>query len=240
MRDQSQSPPGRPTVPTAHSYDSSRNPSCQPARRSSSATQHSHESPHHEARKRGVGQRSRQDSRLRDSPPYCFPPRSKTWEKRGDGDPRLKTCAGCGKSFYPKHGNQRYCRPDHRGTGRKLGFTPALNLAPRFCDHCGGEFKPKVANQRFCSLRCQRLGRSRLERQLYRRQGARRARLRPMVATGRVRCARGAACKYAVAGVGGLIAPGQAWDLGHPDGESVGGPEHAVCNRGAPSRRSAA
>jgi hypothetical protein len=52
-----------------------------------------------------------------------------------------------------------------------------------------------------------------------------------------VRCARGAACQYAeeVEGlrVGGLIHPGEAWDLGHADGESVGGPEHAVCNRRA-------
>ena len=42
-----------------------------------------------------------------------------------------------------------------------------------------------------------------------------------------MRCARGAACQYAedVEGVrvGGLIHPGEAWDLGHADGESVGG-----------------
>ena len=50
-----------------------------------------------------------------------------------------------------------------------------------------------------------------------------------------VRCARGAACKFAEDGAGGLIRPGQLWDLGHADGESVGGPEHRECNRGAPS-----
>jgi hypothetical protein len=51
-----------------------------------------------------------------------------------------------------------------------------------------------------------------------------------------VRCARGAACRFAEGGLGGLIRPGQAWDLGHADGESVGGPEHRECNRGAPQR----
>jgi hypothetical protein len=54
---------------------------------------------------------------------------------------------------------------------------------------------------------------------------------------GGVRCARGPFCKFAelVDGllIGGLIRPGQAWDLGHRDGQSLGGPEHAVCNRQA-------
>jgi len=36
--------------------------------------------------------------------------------------------------------------------------------------------------------------------------------------------------------VGGLIAPDARWDLGHADGESVGGPEHRMCNRSAPQR----
>jgi hypothetical protein len=61
-----------------------------------------------------------------------------------------------------------------------------------------------------------------------------------MVAAGLVRCARGAACRRAewIDGelVGGLIDPGESWHLGHPDGESVGGPEHVRCNTGAPSR----
>jgi hypothetical protein len=51
------------------------------------------------------------------------------------------------------------------------------------------------------------------------------------VARGEVRCARGAACKKAelVDGtlVGGLIASGDSWDVGHPDGEEHGGAEHA-------------
>jgi hypothetical protein len=64
--------------------------------------------------------------------------------------------------------------------------------------------------------------------------------LAPLVAQGWVRCARGAGCRRAeiVDGtiVGGLIEPGEKWHLGHPDGESVGGPEHEACNTGAPSR----
>jgi hypothetical protein len=61
--------------------------------------------------------------------------------------------------------------------------------------------------------------------------------LEPVVATRTVRCARGTACLRAelVDGVpvGGLILPGEPWQLGHPDGESVGGPEHRRCNVGA-------
>jgi hypothetical protein len=67
---------------------------------------------------------------------------------------------------------------------------------------------------------------------------ARRRRLEPIVQTGTVRCARGASCKLAelVDGVlvGGFIRG--EWDLGHPDGESAGGPEHRACNRAAPMR----
>lgn len=52
-----------------------------------------------------------------------------------------------------------------------------------------------------------------------------------------MRCARGGACLNAelVDGLelGGLIHPGEAWDLGHADGESVGGPEHLKCDRRA-------
>ena len=63
---------------------------------------------------------------------------------------------------------------------------------------------------------------------------------RPLVASGTVRCARGAACRRAelVDGVlvGGFIEPTELWHLGHADGESVGGPEHVACNTGAPSR----
>jgi hypothetical protein len=64
-----------------------------------------------------------------------------------------------------------------------------------------------------------------------------RSRLVPVVSGGFVRCVRGLYCKYAeeVEGVlvGGLIHPGEAWDLGHADVESPGGPEHAVYNRSA-------
>jgi hypothetical protein len=62
----------------------------------------------------------------------------------------------------------------------------------------------------------------------YRRYGERHQRLRKQlagrVATGTVACAR----------CGGLIQPGQAWDLGHRDGGEpyeYAGPEHARCNR---------
>ena len=54
---------------------------------------------------------------------------------------------------------------------------------------------------------------------------------------GLTRCARGRHCLHAVGGLGGLIDPAKKWDLGHPDHQSSGGPEHRDCNRGAPNRR---
>lgn len=49
-----------------------------------------------------------------------------------------------------------------------------------------------------------------------------RARWRPLVAAGRVTCAR----------CGAAIQPGQPWDLGHDDSRTMWvGPEHRRCNR---------
>jgi hypothetical protein len=52
-----------------------------------------------------------------------------------------------------------------------------------------------------------------------------RKRLAPLVASGQMRCAR----------CGGVIHPGEPWDLGHADGSRTRyhGAEHAACNRGA-------
>lgn len=59
---------------------------------------------------------------------------------------------------------------------------------------------------------------------------AERERLAPLVATGRVRCAR-PECRQ-------LIAPDDAWDLGHTDDRTAWtGPEHATCNRAAAGRK---
>jgi hypothetical protein len=56
-----------------------------------------------------------------------------------------------------------------------------------------------------------------------------RARWAARVATGQVNCAR----------CGRPIAPGEAWDLGHADGDpsQYAGPEHARCNRATAGRR---
>ena len=108
--------------------------------------------------------------------------------------------------------------------------------APRYCDLCGEQFMPAVWHQRFCSALCSERARSPVERLKYRGQQERRRAWVARVATGTVRCARGAACRFGDGELGGLIAANALWDLGHPDGESVGGPEHRECNRSAPQR----
>jgi hypothetical protein len=154
----------------------------------------------------------------------------------------IKRCSRCSRGFYPSHGNQTLCgscRISRKGAGP---LWQRVSLGLRRCERCWREFEAVAHNQRFCSQRCGHLARSREERAKYASPSHRGARRRwaPIVAHGSVRCARGAACGWAelVDGelVGGFILPGAPWHLGHPDGESAGGPEHVRCNTGAPSR----
>jgi hypothetical protein len=71
------------------------------------------------------------------------------------------------------------------------------------------------------------------------RHQALRKRLAAEVALGATRCARGRDCRFAEGGLGGLILPGETWDLGHDDGDPsrYAGPEHVVCNRSTAGRR---
>jgi hypothetical protein len=153
----------------------------------------------------------------------------------------MRVCDGCGREYSPKSGKQRFCSLRCPGRGvpdRPRGFVP-LRWPERECVRpgCGQRFVPKVENQTFCCEVCRLVARRPLQQLLYDMgHQARRRRWRTAVAAGGVRCARGAACRFAEGELGGFIRPGQRWDLGHPDGESAGGPEHWVCNRGAPSR----
>ena len=132
------------------------------------------------------------------------------------------------------HGNRVYCNP---GCRRPRPAKPKwVASGPRFCELCGVEYVPTVWHQRFCSPLCGERVRDAVGRVKYRDQQRRRRVWRARVASGTVRCARGAACKFAEGELGGLIDPLAAWDLGHPDEESVGGPEHRECNRSAPQR----
>ena len=121
----------------------------------------------------------------------------------------------------------------------------AVTFGLRLCALCGREFEARSWLQKYCSVRHRYAARKESDRHRYANQSHRggRARWKPLVLTGTVRCARGAACNWSelVGGVkvGGLIAPGEPWHLGHPDGESVGGAEHRACNTGAPIRLAA-
>jgi hypothetical protein len=154
----------------------------------------------------------------------------------------LKACKRCSRSFFAHHGNQTLCGgcKAGRSTVFRRGVTPTYGV--RHCDRCWREYTALSENQRYCSARCKSLVRVPETRRKYANTAHRGARSRwaPLVASGLVRCARGGACRRAelVDGelLGGFISPLEKWHLGHPDSESAGGPEHVVCNTGAPSR----
>ena len=152
-----------------------------------------------------------------------------------------RVCA-CGAAFYARSGKQKFCSlgcPARRGS-RPSKFA-ALDVPERWCERCGRPFVPRALNQRFCSKGCRYAARRYPSQRYDGLHKRRRAIAAELVAEGDVRCARGAGCRFAelVDGVlvGGLILPWQRWDLGHPDGQSVGGPEHRECNRATAGRR---
>jgi hypothetical protein len=178
-----------------------------------------------------VGGAREKNPGMRAFPPGC--PRG--WRVGGRGlssEPRA--CKRCRKLFFPVHGNSTVCASCK--VARVARRPLRVDFGVRRCVRCWREYVATVEFQKFCSAHCRYLARKPQDRALYANpvhRGARR-RLEPVVASGRVRCARGAACQRAefVDGllVGGLIRPGEAWHLGHPDHESVGGPEHRACN----------
>lgn len=190
----------------------------------------------------------REGEGVKTSPSGPRPPRALAKSPPSFRRPQMRVCDGCGRDYVPRSGKQRFCSLVCPGRGvpdRPRGYVPSLKgsrMPARVCDRpgCGRSFQPRVANHRFCSELCRELVRRPLERVQYARQKRSRAGWAPLVRSGQVRCARGAACRFSelVDGrrVGGLIHPGEVWQLGHPDGESVGGPEHLRCNTGAPSR----
>ena len=151
----------------------------------------------------------------------------------------LKPCKRCSRSFYASHGNQTLCATCK--AGRSTRFLRGMTYGVRYCDRCGTAYTAVSENQRYCGRRCKSLVRvAHDNRGCNPHHRGARARWLPLVVSGVVRCARGAACRrselVAEELLGGFILPGERWHLGHADGESVGGPEHVACNTGAPSR----
>ena len=165
-------------------------------------------------------------------------------EKRVRQDPRCRECDG-----PVPNGHRWYCdqcrariRARRRARVRKgrgwNGFVPESRRCAG--PGCTVTFVAHAPHAKFCSNVCHERARRRANPEL-RGYDSEHRRLRkswePRVAGGRVRCARGADCECAevVAGVrvGGLIRPGDLWDLGHDDLDRSRyvGPEHARCNR---------
>lgn len=136
----------------------------------------------------------------------------------------VKSCADCGREFVTSSNRQLRCNPCRFGTAPPS----TRGRRPRICPVDGRSFLGRNVNHRFCSKRCASIAARPVRKAKYENAAHRDGRraLEPIVALGRTPCVR----------CGRLILPGEPWDLGHPDEESPGGPEHAHCNRGAPAR----
>jgi hypothetical protein len=124
-------------------------------------------------------------------------------------------------------------RPGEAGGNLRFLFVPV----DRDCVMCGEVYLARAANAKYCG-RCRKL----VDHLKYGSGSGHResrAQWKPVVDTGRVRCARGADCVFAVDGVAGLIRPGEPWDLGHVDDDPrrYSGPEHRRCNRRTSAHR---
>ena len=143
--------------------------------------------------------------------PENFFPRFAPIPPRHEG---LRPCSRCEGLFRSSHGNQTLCGSCRHG---RVSHGPgAVSFGLRLCALCGREYVARSWTQKYCSPRHKHAARREIDRRRYANPSHRggRARWRPVVATGSVRCARGAACRRAeVVGsdhVGGLIHPGGA------------------------------
>jgi hypothetical protein len=156
----------------------------------------------------------------------------------------MKRCSRCRGGLYASHGNQLDCGTCRLKRSARGGRYTTATFGRRSCAYCRRPYETRAENQRFCSQRCKDRAKPAAVKAKYARpsHGPGRRAWAHAVASGLVRCARGHACKWAewVDGelVGGFIRG--PIDLGRPDGESSGGPEHRECNRAAPIRLRAA
>lgn len=154
----------------------------------------------------------------------------------------MRDCSACGRPFTPANGKVKRCRACRFPKGTPWRGT---TYGMRACAHCGRYFLAKSWNAVYC-CRAHKDAASRSTRHLYDnpQHRALRRSLKPVVALGETRCARGAECVYAetVDGelVGGFIKPGEQWDLDHGDnGVGYRGPSHRRCNRRTAAHRKA-
>ena len=139
----------------------------------------------------------------------------------------MKRCQACGVRFAPASNRQLRCNRCRFDQPR-----PGTSFGDRVCAWCGRRFVARTWNQRFCcaehTWRAHRPKRA--ARYANRSHGVLRRVLEPVVALGETRCAR----------CGGLILPGEAWDLDHTDdGTGYLGPSHARCNRATAGKQKA-
>ena len=149
----------------------------------------------------------------------------------------MKPCSRCGQLFRAIS-NQRYCGScrSKRSPTWNHRYAPTASFGRRVCACCGRPYEARAENQRFCSQRCKDRAKPAAVKAKYARPShrlGRRAWAHP-VASGLVRCRRGAACRFAelVDGelVGGLSSP-VALAPGAPGrrGCAVASPEHRIC-----------
>lgn len=149
-----------------------------------------------------------------------------------------KPCMLCGGVMQSnRHSYCLTCRAKvasrERARGRSGRGWGGFRPEQRVCESCGASFMAFAPHARFCRKACRHRSYKKDPMKMESMYGVRHRRRRqqwaPVVATGKVDCAR----------CGKRIRAGEPWDLGHDDADPSRyvGPEHARCNRATSAHR---